>query len=375
MLRPRGLHCRSLFNLLRTPPWGPPQDRPLHVFLSIADHYEPMWGGAAMHVQRERVDRWLAEYPKLAAGIADSTGRPPQHTFFYPAEEYIPEHLDKLASLCRQGYGDVEIHLHHDNDTAESLRETLETFKHHIFDDHGLLRKSADGEITYGFVHGNWALNNSRPDGRWCGVNDELSVLRETGCYADFTMPSAPSPTQTRTVNRIYYAAGDPHRPKSHDTGTPARVGAQPPPGSLLLVQGPLGLDWSRRKYGLLPRLENADLHGGFPPTLSRLRMWLHAGVHVLGQPEWIFIKLHTHGAPERNASMLLGEPMRAFHKALADYAARNPLLRYYYVTAHQMAQLVHQAEHGIDEPEFGRIMGAESSGPAPEKGWNPHRY
>ena len=30
---------------------------------------------------------------------------------------------------------------------------------------------------AYAFVHGNWALDNSRPDGRWCGIDAELPRL------------------------------------------------------------------------------------------------------------------------------------------------------------------------------------------------------
>ena len=126
---------------------------------------------------------------------------------------------------------------------------------------HGLLaRHKETGELMYGFIHGNWALCNSRPDGRWCGVNGELDVLRATGCYADFTMPSAPTNTQTSTINSIYYAADVPGRCKSHDRGLRARVGAAPPAEHLSMIQGPLELDWSRRKFGILPRIENADL-------------------------------------------------------------------------------------------------------------------
>jgi hypothetical protein len=358
MLRPRGLHLGTVANLL----FGrsvPPTDRPLHVLICVADHYEPMAGGAARALQEERVDRWVREYPRCVAGIEDSAGRPPRHTFFYPAEEYDPGHIEKIASLCRRRFGDVEVHLHHDNDTSDHLRETLETFKERLFHEHGLLEKDENGEITYGFVHGNWALDNSRPDGRWCGVNDELTVLRETGCYADFTMPSAPSPTQTRTVNGIYYAVDDPQRPKSHDVGTPARVGASPPSNSLLMVQGPLMLDWERRKFGCLPGLENAELHGGHLPSVRRLRLWLQAMVHVRGRPDWIFVKLHTHGAPERNAGMLLGEPMRNFHESLARRAAEDPRFRYYYVTAREMAGLVRQAEQGIREPDVTAVRRA----------------
>ena len=86
--------------------------RDVKVFLSICDHYEPMWGAPPSHVEDERVDRWVNEYPEMAKGLEDSRGRSPQHTFFYPAEEYNPKHLDKLADLCRRGHGDVDVHLH-----------------------------------------------------------------------------------------------------------------------------------------------------------------------------------------------------------------------------------------------------------------------
>jgi hypothetical protein len=216
---------------------------PLRVFLCIADHHEPKWNSPPKRVAAERVERWVKEFPRMAAGLEDCRGRPPQHTFFYPAEEYEPEYLEQIAGLCRAGYGDVEVHLHHDRDTADGLREKLTTFTTTLHDEHGLLQRDASGQISYGFIHGNWALDNSRPDGRWCGVNNEISVLLETGCYADFTMPSAPAECQTTTINSIYYATDDPNRPKSHDRGLPARVGSKQPDNSLLMVQGPLALD------------------------------------------------------------------------------------------------------------------------------------
>ena len=199
---------------------------PQYVFLCIADHYEPMWNGALRSVQRARVERWLCDYPRTMECFEDSRGQHPQHTFFYPAEmcepysEHTTEHVGRLAELCHAGWGDMEIHLHHKNDTADNLTNTLEEFKVLLHDRNGLLGKNKQGQITYGFVHGDWALDNAHPDGRHCGVNNELTILRDTGCYADFTLPSAPNPAQTRTVNSIYYAALDnPQRPKSHDVG------------------------------------------------------------------------------------------------------------------------------------------------------------
>src|SRR5262249_17082516 len=198
----------------------------------------------------------------------------------------------------------------------------------------------------YAFIHGNWALDNARRDGRWCGVNNEIDVLRETGCYADMTLPSAPSETQTRKINSIYYAVDDPRRPKSHDTGFD--VGRRPAPArGLMLIQGPLTLDWGNRKWGIVPRLENACLQGNQPPSERRLANWLRARVQVRPRTDWYFVKLHTHGANEANMPVLLGEPMVRFHHALRERANRGPAVRYHYVTAGEMYNLARAAEGG----------------------------
>jgi hypothetical protein len=349
MFQIRGLTPTTLISLCRQRPVRPQSLR--HVFLCIADHWEPKWSRPSRQTERERVARWARDYPVLASQFTDCRGRHPQHTFFYPEEEYEPEHLDALSEIQRQGFGDVEVHLHHDRDTAAGLREKLSRFTETLHNRHGLLHKDAGGRLRYAFIHGNWALDNSRPDGRWCGVNNELSILMETGCYADFTMPSAPAPCQTTTINSIYYAADDPHHPKSHDQGAPAHVGCRQPPNTLLMVQGPLALDWGSRKWGFLPRIENGDLTATRPPSLARLELWMQAGVKVGGQEDWAFVKLHTHGAQESNMAMLLGQSMHDFHRALATYAAEQPWFRYYYVTASEMAGLVYAAENGLSDP------------------------
>ncbi|HZL34050.1 MAG TPA: hypothetical protein VFC78_01995 [Tepidisphaeraceae bacterium] len=345
--------------ILSTPRWirtyarqwrrrgNPPGHAPVHVLLCIADHYEPQLGKPTPQVAAARVESWVSNYPKLFDRFRDADGKPPRHTFFFPVDEYVPEHVDGIAGLCRAGYGEVEIHLHHDNDTSENLRRRLLQDTQMFRERHGLLpRDKVTGAPKYGFVHGNWALDNSRPDGRWCGVNNELDVLRETGCYADFTLPSFPSDTQTRKINSIYYAVDDPHKPKSHDWGTDVGAGGQPA-DSLLLIQGPLLLDWGRRKWGVVPRVENACIQGNQPPTMRRLDLWLRARVQVASRPDWFFVKLHTHGAPESNQAVVLGEPMVHFHEALARRAADNPQFHYHYVTAREMYNLAKAAEAG----------------------------
>jgi hypothetical protein len=320
---------------------------PVHVLLCIGDHWEPQHARPPADRAQARVDAWVNRYPELYSRFRDADGRPPRHTFFFPIDEYDPAHVDGIAALCRQGYGEVEVHHHHDNDHSDALRRRLIEFRDLFRTRHGVLPvDKRTGQVRYGFIHGNWALDNSRPDGRWCGVNDELTILRETGCYADFTMPSAPSRTQTNKINSIYYAVDDPHRPKSHDTGTD--VGAAPPPAdSLLMVQGPLILNWRSRRAGLIPRIENGNLQAGQVPTMARLDLWLRARVQVPTRPDWFFVKLYTHGATETNQAVVLGDPMVRFHEALARRAADNPNFHYHYVTAREMYNLIKAAEAG----------------------------
>ncbi len=319
---------------------------PLDVFIAVCDHYEPETGKVDAATALTRVDTWAEVYPQVFERFRDVDGRPPQHTFFFPQDEYRPEYIDRLRDLIEGGFGDLDVHLHHHDDTPDGFREKLEVFRNVLHHRHGLLRTDpVTGEIVYGFIHGNWALCNSRRDGKWCGVDHEIPILLDTGCYADFTMPSAPSDTQTRTINRVYYAFDQPHGRKSHDFGQEAAVGRPAPDHGLLMIQGPLKFDWQRRKLGILPKIENGDLLASHPPHISRLDQWINAGVCVAGRPDWRFVKLHTHGCKPDNLRMWLEGNVGEFHQALAERHRQNPDFRYHYVTAWEMAQLVHQAE------------------------------
>ncbi len=319
----------------------------VHLILCIADHYEPGNGGVSADQADARVSRWVTEYPKRFSRFRDSDGKNPRHTFFYPLEMYRECEVERLSSLCRQGFSEIEVHLHHNNDNSANLRKTLLEYKQVLVEKHGLLSRDKNtGEVKYGFIHGNWALDNSHPDGLACGVNDELDVLRETGCYADFTLPSYPSPTQTKKINSLYYAVDDPTNPKSHDWGTNIGV-STPRDDALFMVQGPLLLDWRNRKYGLLPRIENGCIQATQPPSERRLRLWLKSRVQVSSRPEWFFVKLHTHGAPEQHQQVLLGDAMVRFHEMLARLADQDPMFHFHYVTARELYNLAKAAEAG----------------------------
>jgi hypothetical protein len=272
---------------------------------------------------------WRAAWPEIAKRCKpDSLGNTPRYTFFFPEEEYHPTLMEPLAEMVREGIADVEVHLHHDGEGRQNFVDRISCFCHVLESEHGLLRKR-DGKLAFGFIHGNWALDNSRPDGRLCGLNDEIRVLRDLGCYADFTMPSGDSPTQARLVNTIYYCNGDPYRPKSYDDGVPVTPGGGVD-GDLLIVPGPLGMRWRDR---LLPRLETGELRYGNVATQYRVRRWVDIAPRI---GEDSFIKLYTHGAQERNSSALLGDELETAFNLLVEEANRRECA-IHFVSAWQM--------------------------------------
>ncbi|MFO0675388.1 MAG: hypothetical protein U0169_02565 [Polyangiaceae bacterium] len=328
----------------------PAPDGVRHVLFAVCDHYEPLHGNATHERGVERVRAWRELYPKVLAPFRDSNGRPPQHSFFYPGEQYHPDLVEPVAELVEQGFGDFEVHLHHDGDTRATLRASLEKTLEDL-GRHGVISKK-DGRPAWAFIHGNWCLANARRDGRWCGVDDEMLLLHELGCYADFTFPSAPDQCQPAIVNSIYYPTGDLAKRRAYEHGEPVRVGSARQ-DRLLMIEGPLALAARPSKSGAprrIPkiRIESAAIDHSDPPTSARLATWIEQDIHVAGRPEWTFVKVHTHGAPEGNAAVLLGEAARTFHEALAAY---NDRVRYrlHYVTAREMYNVARAAMDGLD--------------------------
>jgi hypothetical protein len=312
--------------------------RDRHLLFALCDHYEPLWGGAPEQVGRDRVHAWAEHYPSLGE-FRDSDGRPPRHGFFFPGEEYRPYFLDRLGELARAGFAEIEFHLHHDGDTAATLAPRI-TGHLERFAQHGHVSRRAGGGYAWAFIHGNWSLANGRPDGRWCGVDDELPLLHELGCYVDLTFPSAPDPCQPDKVNQIYWPTGDLARRRSYDRGERASVGTRHD-DRLLIVTGPLAL--ARKGWGV--RLENGALTSADPPSAARVATWIAQGIHVAGRPEWVFVKVHTHGAIEATARSLLGAGGRALHEALREQMRRGWQL--HYVTARELYNVACAAMDG----------------------------
>ena len=306
--------------------------KPKRAWVAITDHYEPLGMGASVATALNRVAQWRDKWPRIADDAPrDAAGQRPQYSFFYPQEEYRRDLLDGIAEIVRLGVGDVEVHIHHDKEQRAAFIEKVSKFCRQLTDDHGLLRKQ-NGQTVFGFIHGNWALDNSLPGGALCGLNGEIALLRDLGCYADFTMPSLPSPSQGRVVNQIYWCTNNSdNQPRSFDQGIEATVGGGKR-GDLLMITGPLGLRFHNR---LTPRLETGEVAGYDLPTLSRVQNWFRVAP-MIGDD--IFIKLYTHGAPERNLDPLLNSGLADLFRLISEQASRNGI-EIHWATAWQMYQ------------------------------------
>ena len=321
-----------------------------HLIVAIADHFEPsiLPGTHNEHapkaVQRQRLERWIARYPEVHDAFRDTAGRPLVHTFFSPAEQYDAELLEMLAAHCRDGWGEVEIHLHHGleaPDTAAATRAVLSEFRDRLVGHGCLSRWEGVGPARYAFVHGNNALANSS-GGLNCGVDDEMAVLAETGCYGEFTFATAPNRSQHARINELYECREPLTRRGAFRRGMRLRVG-RPPTVFPLMMQGPLSLEFSR---GPRPYIDKGQITPLTPVNASRIRMWHRLGVGVEGRPDWVFVKLHCHGMDPIDDAAMLGPMRTRMLEALRDYAAATGV-RLHYVTAREMTNIALAATDG----------------------------
>jgi hypothetical protein len=323
-------YVRSMFSP------APVVQGPTHIFFLMVDHFEPPLSSVP------QTEEWAGRYRALALRHRDSTGRPLQHTWFYPGEQFNVPLLGILRQLVADGLGEVELHYHHENDTAASLGVGL---KNAIagFQTFGFL-KTVDGRTAFAFVHGNEGLDNS--DGEHCGVNDELKLLHSLGCFADYTFPAVYHRAQPPFVNRLYAARDDPG-PKSYRTAWPLldlKRGA----ADLMIFQGPMVLSPSSSLRRLFVDVDDGNIHAAMPASATRVQRWVNARVHVAERPDWVFVKVFAHGiSSQDDEDEVLGEH---FESAIIELEERyNDGERYilHYVTAREAYNIAMAAASG----------------------------
>jgi hypothetical protein len=308
----------------------------------MVDHFEPGTGNVEFDVEKERMRALLSRYPKLVEKHQDSSGNRPKRTWFFPPHYHRNNNLRELVSLCESGYGEIELHLHHGKtkpDTQENLERTIKQCieEYSCFGIFGV----ENGHKRYGFIHGDWALDNSRK-GKFCGVNNEVQILKRTGCYADFTFPSMNESNPIK-VNSIYYAKGNPQKPKSYNVGISVRRLGKIRE-DLMIIQGPLHPQFKKKKFPGFGMIGD-EINGSPAVTRERIDCWVSTWIHVRGKPDWIIIKTHTHGATASKA--VLGKEMDYIHNYLETKYNDGNNYMLHYVTARELYNIIKAAEAG----------------------------
>ncbi len=327
---------------------------PQHLIFIVANHFEPGWSESGVtldwNAQLSKLDRWYEQARVIGRAIHDADDTPFRHTNFYPAEQYHPRLLQRLAEMQAEGLGEVEVHLHHGvdkPDTAENLKRQLTEFRDVLAEEHKCLsRFEGDSMPRYAFVHGNLALANSA-GGRFCGVDSEMSILAETGCYADMTLPSAPDQSQVARINAIYKCGNSLEQAKSHRSGRSVKVGDENAKLPLIFT-GPLVFNWNRKMFGLpFPRIEDGALTTSQGLDLARLDRWRSASICVEGRPEWTFIKLYCHGFFHFDQPNSIGDNIRRFWQEVIERGEKRGEYQVHFASAREAFNIVMAAVDG----------------------------
>lgn len=324
-----------------------------HVIITVADHFEPAWAEGGVLDRKTQIER-LKAFHKMARetgnAVRDADGTKFRHTNFYPAEQYDPEILEIMAEMQSEGLGEVEVHLHHGverPDTSENLRNALTEFRDTLAEKHKCLsRMNGVDHPMYAFVHGNLALANSC-GGRFCGVDDEMEILRDTGCYADMTLPSAPDQSQVAVINQIYECALPIGQAVPHRQGNRIAANGKEPQLPLIFT-GPLVFNWTRRIKGIpVPRIDDGALTANQSLDAARFERWRSANVTVAGQSEWVFVKLYCHGFFDRDQSTCIGEDAKRFFGGLVELSEKRGDYKIHFATARESFNIAWAAIDG----------------------------
>ena len=318
-------------------PDPPVPDHEKHLIFVMVDHYEH--GGPRDKERGARENAiWCDKFREISEQHRDDYGNKFRYTWFYPFDHQNGEIMERLSQMALGGFGEVELHWHlgsksgvNRDNFQDRLSEAIEWFQQY-----GALITDENSETAFAYVAGVWDLDAGRGGQDTHGITNQIQTLVEQGCYADFTFSTIGTPAQPSTVNSLYYVTDDPDQPKSYDTGQPARVG-QSVDNQLLMFQGPSGLSWGGDlEYGAIeddPRFE--------PDRVSK---WIDANIHVHGRPEWIFVKVYSHGAQSQH--VVLEHDLDWMLGSLKEQC-RERGIKLHFMTAREAFNVIKSAEAG----------------------------
>jgi len=313
-------------------------DSQKHLIFIMVDHYEHFAKGVIpQSVENNRI--WCEKFRKISDKYLDDYGNKFRYTWFYPYDHHIDGIMDELSDMSFRGYGEVEMHWHLPIDGSvtpqtyqQKLNEALEWY--HQFG--AMITDEETPRTAFAYIGGNWDLDASRTP-KSNGLTNQIDVLRKSGCYADFTFSTIGTNAQPQKINSIYYVIDDTEKPKSHDTGIDAEVGKQPNENQFMIFEGPMTIDWQGAlEYGAI------ESDPRFQP--DRIPKWLKANIHVKGRPEWVFVKVYSHGA--QSAKIVLDHDLEWMLQSLQEYCKTHGI-KLHFMTTREAYNLVKAAEAG----------------------------
>lgn len=303
---------------------------PVNIYLSFCNYFHPFSGGVSQEIAEHRVVTWCKEYSKLSKLHIDSSGNHPIHSFFYSEADYNPRLLDVLYRLHKEKLSDVEILISHIEEPLDNFKHKIEEFRDALFHHHGFLRKSAEGSIIYGFATEMKNIYGNKNIARNDAIFRKVSILLETGCYADFSLVN-------KKIHREYLKIINCSLKKSSVSGLSETFSDDSIIKDLRLILGPAASSWLNRKWGIFPYLETGEISAirNFEPF--RINSWLQNCIKIDTDTTNLFIKLHTFGGLDQNIRYLLGENgLHQMFTCFEKYCTNNNFVLNY-VSAYEM--------------------------------------
>jgi len=307
------------------------------IMFLFVDHFE-------LAGKEDRLNAWMNEYPKLVNKFKDWDGVKPQHTWF-SALDLIDEHeLSQIKKLVDNGLGEVELHWHHSHKSSE---EFINDFNEGmaVFHKYGFMLPYRKGEHScFSFIHGNWSLNNARGE-KFCGIENEIKILKDLGCYGDYTFPALFTDSQPKYVNQISYT-NENVLGNGYFTAREAEVGKPQKDSEFMIMQGPLAINYKDWRHKWHPTIEDGDINKNHTQgSKSRIDCWIRQNIHVKNNPNWVFVKVFCHGAQDYKS--LTSEAMLDMYKYLESKYNDGEKYRLHYVTARESYNIIKAAEEG----------------------------
>jgi hypothetical protein len=277
----------------------------------------------------------LKAFTDLAAEHIDSDGRNLKLTFACPGRNPDSTTLDILTEYCGRGLGEVEYLIPWDYSDEASMRGELEQGLR-CFNSRGWM-STVGSEVRFAVVRKG---NGDEREG--VDFRRQASVLSNLGCYADMSYPIVRGPgPQSRVNTMCMVSPGDCESYNESDELRAGRLGKR----GLMVIDGPLLIDWSDWRFTLRPHVEDGHLSPEAPPDPGRIDSWVRANMHVIGQPNWIFVKLTIDGLSDAASAHSLRHSFDQSLTYLEEVYNDGKSYRLHYVTAREMYNVAMAAQ------------------------------